>query len=77
MSNKKCANRNRFPTGVYYKELVHTLHNIKMTFKLDAQVGRYIGQYLHTLGAGADRLCLAFRISIECTTAHSQKMVKK
>ena len=75
--DKKRANRNRFPTGVYYRELIHTLNNIKMTFKLDAQAGRHIGQSLHTLGDGSDRPRLAFNILIDSMKAHSQKMVEK
>ena len=31
------ANRNIFPAGFYDRELVHRLHNVKITFKLDAQ----------------------------------------
>ena len=45
ISDEKGANRNRFPTGFYYRELEHTPHNVKMTSKLDAQVGRYDRRY--------------------------------
>ena len=45
ISDEKGANRNRFPTGFYYREIEHTLHNVKMTFKLDVQVVRYDRRY--------------------------------
>ena len=38
--DEKGADRNRFPTGVYDRELVHTLHNVKTTFNLDACANR-------------------------------------
>ena len=58
-SRTEGANRNIFPAGFYDRELVLTLHNVKMTFKLNAQVDPFTTNviYIDSTGFPPARRC--------------------